>query len=149
RRGDLDTRFTPAPTAREGVDGHRLVAGRRGPGHRAEVTLSAEHGALVVRGRADGVDLVRGRVEEVETHRGPLERQPPNQRALHWAQARIYGWLVCRAHGLAEIEVALVYLDVGTRAETVLVERSGADELRRHFEACCDAFVAWAEGELA
>ena len=28
RQGDLDTRFTPGPTAAQGQEGHRLVAGR-------------------------------------------------------------------------------------------------------------------------
>ena len=28
RQGDLDTRFTPGPTAAQGQEGHRLVAAR-------------------------------------------------------------------------------------------------------------------------
>jgi len=31
--GDLDLRFTPAPTAQQGREGHVLVAQRRGAGH--------------------------------------------------------------------------------------------------------------------
>ena len=30
RAGDLDLRFVPAPSAQEGMAGHRLVQGRRG-----------------------------------------------------------------------------------------------------------------------
>lgn len=54
KRGDLDTRFTPAPSALEGMQGHRIVATRRGGGYQAEVSLQAQQGALLVRGRADG-----------------------------------------------------------------------------------------------
>jgi len=31
KAGDLDLRFTPSPTAQEGIAGHRTVAARRGP----------------------------------------------------------------------------------------------------------------------
>src|SRR6188472_3197517 len=109
KRGDLDLRFTPAPTSREGMQGHAEVAARRGGAYRAEVPLEGEHGDLLVRGRADGWDEERRQLVEVKTHRGRLGRQPANHRALHWAQARVYGWLMCRAQALSEIELALVY----------------------------------------
>ncbi len=32
KEGDLDLRFTPAPTAAEGMAGHSTVVGRRGAG---------------------------------------------------------------------------------------------------------------------
>ena len=149
KRGDLDLRFTPAPTSREGMQGHAEVAARRGGAYRAEVPLEGEHGDLLVRGRADGWDEERRQLVEVKTHRGRLGRQPANHRALHWAQARVYGWLMCRAQALSEIELALVYLDVDTRDETVFVERWPAAALQAHFEQCCDAFLGWARQELA
>ena len=52
RAGDLDLRFTPAPTGQEGVAGHGVVTGRRGPGYETEIALSGEYGELLVRGRA-------------------------------------------------------------------------------------------------
>ena len=92
KQGDLDLRFTPAPSALEGMAGHALVARRRGPGYRAELPLSGMYqGQLRVRGRADGFDADAGRLDEVKTHKGSLERQNPAQRALHWAQALVYG----------------------------------------------------------
>ncbi len=42
RGGDLDLRFTPEPTAREGVEGHRRLAARRGAGCRAEYAFEGE-----------------------------------------------------------------------------------------------------------
>ncbi|NLC02149.1 MAG: helicase C2, partial [Pseudomonas formosensis] len=30
REGDLDLRFTPAPSPQEGIAGHQVVTGRRG-----------------------------------------------------------------------------------------------------------------------
>ena len=59
KAGDLDLRFTPSPTAQEGVAGHAVVAGRRGEGYENEVALSGEFKHLKVRGRADGYDPKR------------------------------------------------------------------------------------------
>ena len=149
RQGDLDVRFAPSPTAREGIEGHALVAARRGAPYQSEVALSGEYGCLRVRGRADGYDPVANRLEEIKTHRGRLDRQPDDLRRLHWAQAMLYGWLMCEARALPAIELALVYLDVASQRETVFVQAFDADTLREHFERRCQAFVAWSDQELA
>ncbi|WP_311222203.1 MULTISPECIES: ATP-dependent DNA helicase [unclassified Acidovorax] len=153
KAGDLDLRFTPAPTALEGIAGHGTVAARRGPDYEREVTLAGDwrqgERHLRVRGRADGFDAAAGRLEEVKTFKGRLDRQPASHRALHWAQAKVYGWLLCQARQLAHIDVALVYFDIGTQAETMLTERCTAQALQAHFELQCSRFVAWAEQEVA
>lgn len=147
--GDLDLRFTPAPTAQEGMAGHALVASRRGEGYLAELALSGEFGPLRVRGRADGYDPAQGRLEEVKTYRGDLQRMPANHRQLHWAQLKVYGWLLCQQQSLPEIELALVYFDIGSQKETLFTERHRACDLRAFFEEQCQRFIAWAEQELA
>ncbi|MBA2675628.1 ATP-dependent DNA helicase [Ramlibacter sp.] len=149
KRGDLDLRFTPAPSAQEGIAGHQLVAGRRGPDYETEISLQGEFGALAVRGRADGYDPGQHCLEEIKTHRGDLARQPANHRHLHWAQARIYGWLLCQARGFAELNLALVYFDIATQKETTFAETHSAESLRAFFEDRCRDFLAWAEQELA
>lgn len=149
KQGDLDLRFTPSPTALEGIAGHQAVALRRGASYESEISLRGEHRELVVRGRADGYDATLNQLEEIKTHRGDLERQPANHRHLHWAQARVYGWLLCQARGLASINLALVYFDVASQDETVLRETHCAASLREFFEAQCDRFLAWARQELA
>ncbi|MFC3609135.1 ATP-dependent DNA helicase [Stutzerimonas tarimensis] len=149
KAGDLDLRFTPSPTAIEGIAGHQTVTRRRSPGYERELPLEGSCGSLLVRGRADGYDPAANRLEEIKTHRGELSRQPANHRALHWAQAKVYGWLLCQARGLARIELALVYFDVSSQRETLLLEQHDAETLRQFFERCCQGFLAWAEEELA
>ncbi len=149
KRGDLDLRFTPTPSAQEGMAGHQLVAARRGPAYETEISLRGEFEQLAVRGRADGYDGVLNRLEEIKTHRGDLARQPANHRHLHWAQARVYGWLICQARGLQEIKLALVYFDIATQEETVFEETHAAASLQAFFEGCCRDFLAWAAQELA
>lgn len=148
KQGDLDLRFTPSPSARQGIEGHGIVTSRRASTYRSEVSLSGAFGErLQVRGRADGYDPAARRVEEIKTFRGDLSRQPANHRHLHWAQVKVYGWLLCEQLGWVDIELALVYFDIDTQAETVLTQHAGAEELGRHFKALCERFLDWADGE--
>lgn len=149
KAGDLDHRFTPSPSAQEGMAGHALVASRRGPDYRSEIALSGRFETLHVRGRADGYDPRLEQLEEIKTHRGDLSRQPANHRALHWAQLRVYGWLYCETHGLAQLRLALVYLDIGSQRETHFSEVWQADALKDFFETQCRRFIARAEAEIA
>lgn len=145
--GDLDLRFTPSPTALEGIVGHRTVASRRSEGYQSEVALEGAYQGLTVKGRADGYDRAQNCLEEVKTYRGDLSKQPANHRQLHWAQAKIYGWLMCRKLDLAQINLALVYFDIVSEKETCLVEAFDAAELRLFFEHHCGLFLHWAEQE--
>jgi Rad3-related DNA helicase len=147
--GDLDLRFTPSPTAQEGIAGHGVVTSRRGGAYQSELSLSGDFGPLHVRGRADGFDPDQNLIEEIKTHRGDLARMPQNHRQLHWAQLRVYGHLLCAARGLEEVNLALVYFDIGTQQETVLRETRTATDLAVMFADQCTRFTAWAAQELA
>ncbi|NVF16551.1 ATP-dependent DNA helicase [Vreelandella maris] len=147
REGDLDHRFTPAPSAREGIEGHSLVASRRGADYIAELPLSGVFEGVVVTGRADGFDPVANRLEEIKTHRGSLERMSANQRALHWAQVKVYGALLCAERSLEQITLTLVYLDIASGKETLLSQDASAAELQAFFASQCRRFLSWAKQE--
>jgi DNA excision repair protein ERCC-2 len=149
KAGDLDLRFTPSPSAQEGVAGHAVVTGRRGPAYQAEVSLSGAHGPLLVRGRADGYDPDQNLLEEIKTYRGRLDSLPERHRHLHWAQLRVYGHLLCQKLGLDSVNLALVYFDIGRQTETLLRETASAVDLAAQFAAQCERFVEWAGRELA
>ncbi|MEO6743983.1 MAG: ATP-dependent DNA helicase [Caldimonas sp.] len=149
KAGHLDQRFTPSPSAQQGSAGHGVVARRRPEGYAAEVALRGEYRGLCVRGRADGYDAASGRIDEVKTYRGSLDRMPSNHRVLHWAQAKVYGWMLCERFGLSTIEVALVYFEISSQRETVLSEQHSAADLRAFFETQCDRYLAWSRQEAA
>nr|WP_315212436.1 ATP-dependent DNA helicase [uncultured Duganella sp.] len=149
KTGDLDLRFTPSPTAQEGIAGHALVTSRRDEDYETEIPLSGDFGPLHVRGRADGYDRRANRLEEIKTYRGDLKKMPDNQRQLHWAQVRIYGHLLCESQGLDKVHLALVYFDIGSQKETMLHEEHTAPGLRAYFEKQCGLFLQWAEKEMA
>jgi DNA excision repair protein ERCC-2 len=149
KSGDLSARFTPAPTAQQGIAGHQRAAARRGPGYQRELTLEGRHDLLEVRGRADGYDPRLNRLEEFKTHRGDLERMPANQRGLHWAQLKMYGAMLCVKRGLPGLELALVYVDIEDDTETCFREQLAAEDLEREFNDHCARFLAWAIREMA
>ena len=151
RTGDLDLRFTPAPSALEGMEGHAVVQQRRqvqpDSRYEAEVALSGQFEGLQVRGRADGFDAAAQQLEEIKTYRGPLDAVRPHHRALHWAQAKVYGHLLCQARGLARLNVALVYVHTPSLQEMVLVQDCSADELQQFFAMHCRRYLDWARSE--
>ncbi|MEO7151472.1 MAG: ATP-dependent DNA helicase, partial [Burkholderiaceae bacterium] len=149
KRGDLDRRFTPSATALEGQAGQAGVVGRRGADYESEIALEGLHERLRVRGRADGYDPRRQRLEEIKTIRGSPDDLPANRAHLHWAQLETYAALFCRARGLTELRLALVYVDVATQAETVVERVATAAALEHAFAARCGQFLAWAEQEAA
>ncbi len=149
RHGDLDLRFTPSPSAQEGMAGHMLVASRRDASYQSEVSLTGDYKELQVRGRADGYDPDQNQLEEVKTFRGDLAAMPDNHRQLHWAQVKVYGWLLCQKLGLTELRLALVYFDISTLQETLLTELFAADTLKACFESRCETFLHWARQEMA
>jgi DNA excision repair protein ERCC-2 len=149
RSGDLDLRFTPSPSGAEGVAGHQAVTNRRSVGYQREVPLSTVCQDLRVQGRADGWDAAAGRLEEIKTHRGDAALITPNRRTLHWAQAKVYGALLCEQLGLPGLTIALVYFNIDTGVETPLAEWHSADALSEHLHALCARYRAWALQERA
>ncbi len=150
KEGDLDLRFTPSPTAQEGIAGHHEVRARRGEGYRCEVPVRGEYANLVVRGRVDGYDAERCELEEIKTCLGDAAAIPSNHRRLHWAQAKVYGALLCREFGLPGITVVLVYFDIRKRTELPrLAEAYTAAELEAHFSMLCERFIGWAQAQSA
>jgi DNA excision repair protein ERCC-2 len=149
REGDLDLRFTPAPSAQEGIAGHVAIAGRRPAHYQAEIALEGSFGELRVRGRADGYDPLQNQLEEFKTYRGSLDNIPENHRVLHRAQLKMYGHLLCQKLDLPEVSLCLVYFDIGTQKETHFAELHPASALKLFFEDHCSRFLKWAEREMA
>ncbi len=74
---------------------------------------------------------------------------PANHRALHWAQAKVYGHLLCASRDIPEIQVALVYYDIVQRKETLFVQTCKAEVLEAFFNQRADQFIDWAEQEVS
>lgn len=147
RRGDLDFRYTPAPTAEEGIRAHQKLQSRRGYGYESEYSLTGECMGIELSGRVDCYNPHRGLVEEIKTHRGDVSRIREHQQALHLAQLRAYGALLCRQEKRKNLDLSLVYYDLGRDRETAITDSASADELWQELEELCRAYRAWARQE--
>ncbi|HSG04270.1 MAG TPA: DEAD/DEAH box helicase, partial [Marinobacterium sp.] len=143
RRGDIDLRYTPAPTAAEGIEGHQRLQRKRPRTYTAEYPLEIEFNGLQLRGRADGVDLGSRLIEEIKTHRGDLERQSTGQRRLHWAQLRAYGAILCRQQQWDEVNLRLTYLEIASDEVTELDESVSGESLWQELESLVTTYQHW------
>ena len=73
----------------------------------------------------------------------------PNHRALHWAQLKVYGWLMCQSRSLAHVTLSLVYFDVVEQTEHPLNEDWTAADLQAFFDRLSAHFLVWAQTEQA
>ena len=149
REGDLDQRFTPSPSALEGMMGHHSVTSNRDSNYQTEISLTGEYQNIFVRGRADGFDPDLMQLEEIKTYKGHFDRIPENHRFLHLAQAKIYGWLLCHEKEFPDLNVALVYYHVSSKTEEVLSENYQAAELEDYFSRLAQKLQTWADREVA
>lgn len=79
REGDLDLHFTPAPSAVQGMQGHRQVQQKRqaaSASYQVEVVLQGQWQDLHIHGRADGYEPATQTLEKIKTCRGDECRCP-------------------------------------------------------------------------
>lgn len=143
KSGDLDRKFTPGPSAQEGIEGHKQVTLRRNKNYRTEISLSIHYQDLLIRGRADGYDTEKNCLEEIKTFYGDFEKIPANHQTLHWAQAKLYGWIFCTRQVLDNITLALVYFHLGDQEEHRLEQTFNADELASYGQELAEKYWQW------
>ncbi|MFT6165022.1 MAG: DNA excision repair protein ERCC-2 [Zhongshania aliphaticivorans] len=146
RTGSLEFKYTPAPSAEEGIIGHITVQQRRPDPYVAEYLLKGECEDVFVSGRVDGYYALQQDcfLEEIKTHRGNVARIGPGRRALHWAQLKVYGALFCRRDNRESINLRLTYFEVRKEEETHETLEFSADELWNYLSTLCRDYAQWA-----
>jgi DNA excision repair protein ERCC-2 len=148
RHGDLGGQrdFVGPNRALAGTRGHQRLQRSRPAGYEKEVRLcyDVEDAELILRiqGRIDGVLATQEEVllEEIKTIQGgPVREADP----LHWAQARLYGYIYARDHALPRIALLLTYLDLETAELTEFRERCSFADLTSFFESTVAIYLGW------
>jgi len=149
REGSLEHRYTPSPSADEGIKGHQTLQARRPEHYQPEYLLEGEYLGIQLRGRADGYlsDSAKPTLEEIKTHRGDLARIGPGQRQLHLAQLKVYGALLCQRDNLARVWLRLVYYDIAQDHETPLDEVWDREALDAYVTTLCSRYRDWHQQE--
>ncbi len=148
RRGDLggERDFVGPQRALAGTRGHQRLQRSRPAGYQKEVRLFHEVETadffLRIQGRIDGL-LAAGEevlLEEIKTVQGGWDHLAD---PLHWAQARIYGFVYAHDHALEQITIQLTYLDLDTGELTEFRNRFTLSELLTFFEQTAAIYLDW------
>jgi len=148
RRGDLggERDFVGPNRALAGTRGHQRLQRSRPAGYQKEVRLShdIETAELILRvqGRIDGLLATAGGVllEEIETVQGGGDRVAD---PLHWAQAKLYGFIYAHDNALARISIQLTYLDLDTGELTEFRDCFSLADLSAFFQETTAVYLDW------
>jgi len=79
-------------------------------------TIKYEDLAFQIEGRCDGL-LFRNEkyiIEEIKSTAKDLSFYDENSYPVHWAQAKVYGYLICKELNLEQISIQLTYVNIHT-----------------------------------
>jgi len=148
RSGDLGSVFVPSSRMVEGTFGHQLLQRQRPPEYRSEVPVSftyqAEPLGVEVSGRVDGLiyDGETLLVEEIKTTYAALDgRRFDNP--VHWAQAKVYGYILATDYDLDQVDVQLTYVHLPTGKWAEDCRTFTTAELETFFDGLVEKYLEW------
>ena len=138
QQGDLvsDRQFVGSDRALVGLRGHQKIQRSRPAGYQKEVPVENhvedDEFILQIRGRIDGVlaTPIEVLLEEIKTVQGAWDHMAD---PLHWAQAKIYGFIYANQQALNELSIQLTYLELETGKVTELRQKFLFVELANFF----------------
>ncbi|SMF19989.1 Rad3-related DNA helicase [Alteromonadaceae bacterium Bs31] len=121
RSGDLFHEELLGPDAQEGQRGHKQIQKSRDPEwlaeHAVRYDTKVNELSISLGGRIDLLNTSSSPpiIEEIKTCYGPGHLLPPERKAIHWAQLKVYGALFSLAQdyaGLQKLIIRITYYDL-------------------------------------
>ena len=130
----------------EGIIGHQEIQDSRPEHYQPEVALShrihSDNCSLLIRGRADGIWISDEGivVDEIKTVSGrhPIEPSP-----VHFAQGKIYAYILLLEHPVDDIGVQLTYMNRKTREITTFRDTFSREDITAFFEELTSEYMGW------
>jgi len=120
RSGDLESGIFVPDRATAAISLHQMIQQSRPRGYESEVTIShcMQMGAWTIHlsGRIDGISRRDGRIEleEIKTTIRKPEPDEIGQNPHHWAQLKIYAYMVAQDYRLDSVDTCLTYAQLHT-----------------------------------
>jgi DNA excision repair protein ERCC-2 len=139
-------KFVSSDRALAGIRGHQKIQRSRPTGYLTELPVEyrveTEEFTLQIRGRIDGLLITSQQVllEEIKTVQGNWNHEAD---PLHWAQAKFYGFMHAQEHGLKELVIQLVYLELPACKVTEFRQKLSFTELSDFFASTTAVYVDW------
>jgi Rad3-related DNA helicase len=153
KSGSLDDSFVSSSRAVQGTRAHLKLQKQRkqelGENYISELSLSypLEKAGIsfLIEGRADGIILAEDGiiVEEIKSTYCPLEHINEDFNPMHWAQAKVYGYIYAIQNSLNSISIQLAYYNLDSEEHKVLVAKFEIIELQSFFEELLNKLWSW------
>ena len=121
RSGDLESGFFVPDRATAAISLHQTIQRSRPQDYEPEVMIShsIHIGVWTIHlsGRIDGICRKDGHIEleEIKTTSGKLEPDEIGENSRHWAQLKIYAYMVAKDYHLETVDTCLTYAQLHTR----------------------------------
>ena len=149
RSGDIYPMTAGTRQLQQGTQIHRRLQTDAGERYQAEVRLSLEtvfeEFTILVEGIADGLLQAdeKWMIDEIKSTSMPLELIDDDYSAMHWAQAKCYGFMLLHQVQLPSIILRLTYCHTTTNEIRQLHREFTYEELEEYFTGLVEDYGRW------
>ncbi len=148
--GDLVSVFTGSGRALAGIRGHQKIQKSRPANYQAEVSLSylveTYEFSLEIFGRIDGVWLQDEVIlEEIKTTTSNLAHISEENHPLHWAQAKVYGYIYAKQNSLPSLTIKMTYFHLESERIREIDQLYTFEELELFFNDLITKYLEWSK----
>ncbi len=149
RSGSIDTTFKGSSVLLEGIKAHQKVQKKQDKTYKKEVQLKTiidyKSYCFHIEGRCDGIiaaDEIT--IDEIKSTSKGLEHVEENHNPVHWAQAKLYGYMYGKENNLEQLYIQLTYVDIDTEEEKIFKKRFTMCELETFIYHLLDGYIEFA-----
>ncbi|MFC5652260.1 helicase C-terminal domain-containing protein [Paenibacillus solisilvae] len=150
RSGSIESGFRTTSSMTEGTRIHQAIQKQYEEHDQKEVYVSEEiavHDLLfVIDGRCDGLLMDDGMliIDEIKSTAGELAAITEHSHPVHWAQAKVYAYIIAKQQGLSRIKVQLTYVQTVSAEQKRFREEYTLEELERFVIQMVEAYAPYA-----
>jgi DNA excision repair protein ERCC-2 len=151
KSGSIDARFRSQTAMIDGTRIHQKIQRTYQEGDQKEVYLSTEIDydglTFTIDGRCDGLLFHDGKViiDEIKSFSQPLDQLEAEGYPVHWAQAKMYAYIVAIDRELEDIYVQLTYVHVDTEEKKSIIQNYTFSELERFAMEVIQGYAPYAK----
>lgn len=149
RSGSIDATFKGSSALLEGIKAHQKVQKKQDETYQKEVQLKTvidyKSYCFNIEGRCDGIiEADEITIDEIKSTSKGLEHIEENHNPVHWAQAKLYGYMYGKENNLEQLYIQLTYVDIDTEEEKIFKKRFTLCELETFIYDLLDGYIEFA-----
>ncbi|PLS08568.1 ATP-dependent DNA helicase [Neobacillus cucumis] len=151
KSGSIDSRFRTQTSLIDGTRIHQKIQKTYQEGDQKEVYVSLEVPyddlTYIIDGRCDGLLFREGFViiDEIKSFSQPFEQLDTEGYPVHWAQAKMYAYIVAKDRELTEMDVQLTYVHIETEEKRTIIQRYLFSDLEKFVADVIKSYAPYAK----